>query len=80
MKYWRDTGSEDNVTTNNVTNTTYTATGLDTNTVYTFRVAAYTEKGIGVYSEPVNTLTIPTGEYIIDIKQQIQATVYIRCM
>ena len=62
VKYWRATGSEDDATTNNVTNTTYTATGLDTNTVYTFGVAAYTEKGIGVYSEPVNISTIPTGK------------------
>ena len=64
MKYWRATGSEDDATTSNVTNTTYTAAGLDTNTVYTFRVAAYTEEGIGVHSEPVNISTIPTGEYI----------------
>ena len=60
VKYWRATGSEDDVTIN-VTTTTYTANGLDTNTVYTFRVAAYTAEGIGVYSEPVNILTIPTG-------------------
>ena len=68
MKYWRATGSEDDATTDNVTTTTYTATGLDTNTVYTFRVASYTEEGIGVYSEPVNISTIPTGEYIIKYK------------
>ena len=66
MKYWRATGSEDDATTNNVTTTTYTATGLDTNTVYTFGVAAYTEEGIGVYSEPVNILTVPKGEHIIN--------------
>ena len=68
VKYWRDTGREDDATTNNVTTATYTATGLDTNTVYTFRVAAYTEEGIGVYSEPVNISTIPTGKYSILIK------------
>ena len=62
VKYWRDTGSEDDATTSNITITTYTATGLDTNTVYTFRVAAYTEEGIGVYSEPVNISTIPRGK------------------
>ena len=68
MKYWRATGSEDDATTNNVITATYTATGLHTNTVYTFRVAAYTEEGIGVYSEPVKISTIPTGEYIIKYK------------
>ena len=65
VKYWRATESEDNATINNVTTTTYTATGLDTNTVYTFRVAAYTEEGIGVYSEPVIISTIPTGELLL---------------
>ena len=68
VKYWRATGSEDDATTNNVTTTTFTATGLDTNTVYTFRVASYTEEGIGVYSEPVKISTIPTGEHIIKYK------------
>ena len=41
--------------------TAYTATGLNEDRVYIFRVAAFTAHGIGAYSE-VKIATIPIGE------------------
>ena len=51
-----------------VTGTSFTATGLNSDTTYMFRVAAVNGNGSGPHSTTVNERTLPPGKYNYSLK------------
>ena len=62
-----DTTASDSEIFTSTTSITFTVTGLNPQTIYTFRVAGVNSNGTGTQSMPVNGSTLPSGKPSIQI-------------